>query len=357
MSRDIRLVVVQQYLAPYRLPLFEALSRRLGDENFCVVTTRDNHDKHRQWSVSYESLGFVHERVAAIRMSTKKIVLDVPLRSPHVLSTMRPTHLITNGWESILSFMCARLASRLDSALVPWIESSQVTVRKHGPIASSSRRFILSRAAAFATPGALATLYVSSLGYHQPVVNLPNSISRQLLQEPVGTRSKGAVFIGELSDRKGFDLILDASDALIDRFGSVTVIGAGPLENHPSVRSFRMLGQVHDYAQIASELDSARVLLLPSRRDPWPLVAAEALTRSLPMVLGPGVGSAPDLAALAPGRIFQMQQPSVAELMRASQEALALDETPRKVEYYFDADRVAASLVDQLMAVRAGGAR
>ena len=48
---------------------------------------------------------------------------------------------------------------------------------------------------------------------------------------------------------------------------------------------------------------ASSVVLVPSRRDPWPLVACEALSVGRPVVLGRGVGSAADLASVAGGAV------------------------------------------------------
>ena len=53
-------------------------------------------------------------------------------------------------------------------------------------------------------------------------------------------------------------------------------------------------------------LATASVVLVPSRQDPWPLVAVEALTAGRPVVLGPGVYSARDLEAVAGNSITQL---------------------------------------------------
>ena len=45
--------------------------------------------------------------------------------------------------------------------------------------------------------------------------------------------------------------------------------------------------------------EQSAVVLIPSRRDPWPLVACEALVGLRPIVVGPGVGSLPDLQEMA----------------------------------------------------------
>jgi hypothetical protein len=65
----------------------------------------------------------------------------------------------------------------------------------------------------------------------------------------------------------------------------------------------------------------AAVILIPSRMDPWPLVACEALVGRRPVVLGPGVGSRPDLRQLAGRAVLAMPAASPRCLVDAARQA------------------------------------
>jgi glycosyltransferase involved in cell wall biosynthesis len=87
------------------------------------------------------------------------------------------------------------------------------------------------------------------------------------------------------------------------------------------------LGDLFFVGSVAGEerralLASHRALLLPSRRDPWPLVAVEALTTGMPVVLGTGVGSAPDLLRIAPEAVQQLVEDSPAGLIELALNAV-----------------------------------
>jgi hypothetical protein len=59
----------------------------------------------------------------------------------------------------------------------------------------------------------------------------------------------------------------------------------------------------------------AGVVVAPSRKDPVPLVASEALAASRPLVLGPGVGTANDRRRLSPEAVNVMATASPSELV------------------------------------------
>jgi len=153
-------------------------------------------------------------------------------------------------------------------------------------------------------PGAAAAAFVGDLAPGLRWVQAPNAVGVPVNRVICGTRPPwSAIFVGELSRRKGFDIVLESIPDLLADFATVAVAGDGPLmaeimavaRRDPRVR---YLGFVEG-AALVSEIKAASVVLVPSRQDPWPLVAVEALTSGRPVVLGPGVASAADLEAMA----------------------------------------------------------
>ena len=73
---------------------------------------------------------------------------------------------------------------------------------------------------------------------------------------------------------------------------------------------------------------SAGVVVAPSRKDPAPLVASEALAAGRPLVLGPGVGNAHDLRRLSPETVNVMATASASELIGSVCKVLGRVVTP-----------------------------
>lgn len=153
-------------------------------------------------------------------------------------------------------------------------------------------------------PGTAAEKYLRTLVTENlHVFYMPNPIGQPKLRDvqPCVTQvATNALFLGELSERKGADIVLVAMASLLELFDTVTFAGDGPLRHDVREAAryeprLRYIGYA-DEAVKAAAIAEATVVLVPSRRDPWPLVAVEALTAARPVVLGPGVGSADDLA-------------------------------------------------------------
>jgi hypothetical protein len=109
-------------------------------------------------------------------------------------------------------------------------------------------------------------------------------------------------------------------------------VGDGQLR--PAVAdAARRLGRVHylgylEGRPLVDAFASAGVVVAPSRKDPAPLVASEALAAGRPLVLGPGVGNAADLRRLSPEAVSVMTTASASELIGSVSKVLGRVVTP-----------------------------
>jgi glycosyltransferase involved in cell wall biosynthesis len=81
-------------------------------------------------------------------------------------------------------------------------------------------------------PGAAAAAFVSELAPGLPCVQAPNAVNmpvNRVIREPLPPWS--AIFVGELSRRKGFDVVLESIPDLLSDFAAVVVAGAGPMKH------------------------------------------------------------------------------------------------------------------------------
>lgn len=123
-----------------------------------------------------------------------------------------------------------------------------------------------------------------------------------------------ALFAGKLMPfKRPLDLI--AAAALLKSMGreiTVMVAGAGPLETDMA-RASRDAGVAYhslgfcNQSEMPEAYAAADILVMPSDRETWGLVANEALACGRPIILSDAVGSAPDLAFdQTAGRVFSV---------------------------------------------------
>jgi glycosyltransferase involved in cell wall biosynthesis len=119
------------------------------------------------------------------------------------------------------------------------------------------------------------------------------------------------VFVGQLVRRKGIDLALRALHGLPSESWRLSVIGTGPLRNSLEALAKRLslegrvsfLGAMRN-AEVARLLQTADLLLLPSRYDGWGAVSNEALMCGVPVICSSQCGSKDLLGEAARGEVF-----------------------------------------------------
>jgi glycosyltransferase involved in cell wall biosynthesis len=140
--------------------------------------------------------------------------------------------------------------------------------------------------------------------------------ARNALREQLGIdpKSKALLFAGKLvAFKRPLDVVSAAARLRTEgRNLCVLVAGAGPLESEMRAAAVTAGVPMHtlsfcNQTAMPSLYAAADVLVLPSERETWGLVANEALACGLPIVLSDAVGSAPDLVGDGlVGRVFPL---------------------------------------------------
>lgn len=132
---------------------------------------------------------------------------------------------------------------------------------------------------------------------------LGNVIKNRLHSVPKGD-SPQFLFVGRLSGDKGIDLMLQGFSATLSKYplASMIIIGRGPdeaeLKNIADklgiAERVQFLGGM-ELNNIVSYYQKATCLILPSRKEPWGLVANEALHYGCPVIVSDNCGCVPEL--------------------------------------------------------------
>jgi glycosyltransferase involved in cell wall biosynthesis len=134
------------------------------------------------------------------------------------------------------------------------------------------------------------------------------------MREGISVDEEVILFAGKLLPFKNPLDIVEAAACLINTGRRVTVMvaGSGPLEEPLRQRAAQigvklvLLG-FRNQTEMPSCYSACNVLVLPSARETWGLVANEALACGRPIIVSDSVGCAPDLAADGiVGRIFPL---------------------------------------------------
>jgi glycosyltransferase involved in cell wall biosynthesis len=325
------LVIVHNILAPYRVPLFNELGQSLGGQ-LAVVLTRDTHPKRRRWSVPWQDVSFQAELLRTVGIARGERVFDVSFGIPRTLDRLSPEMVVLAGWDLSASWSSLRWCHRRAVPAVAWVESGVATGSFRDPLSSLARRRFLDGCAAALVSGDAAEAFVNQLRPGLPTTVVRNATGLSALHALPAASAKSALFVGELSQRKGVDVLVDALPGLLRQLESVVIVGDGQMRSVVADAAQR-LERVHylgylEGRRLVDAFASAGVVVAPSRKDPAPLVASEALAAGRPLVLGPGVGNADDLRRLSPEAVNVMATASAPELIGSVSMVLGRVVTP-----------------------------
>lgn len=315
------IVLIHNILPPYRVPLFNSIAQASGGD-FMVLLSRDTHPGRRSWSVPWNDVSFANTILPGwhVDFPTRHFDFSYGVRSE--LERIKPAAVVLAGWDLPSAWIALAWCRRNRIPAIAWVESWSASGQSRGHVSTAVRQAFLRRCAGAIVPGEYAGRFVRELAPELPVTSMPNSVDTRMfrhLAAPEG--DEAALFLGELSPRKGFDLVLRAAPCLLEQHGKLLVAGTGVLEpelERLSRRDHRVtwLGFTEGEARSRAMAASALVMA-PSRRDPWPLVPAEGIVSGRPVVLGPGVGSAADLSPLG-DFVGLMRVATSEELIRVS---------------------------------------
>lgn len=181
--------------------------------------------------------------------------------------------------------------------------------------------------------GQLGVGWYRQAGFSHPIlvnwghfVEFPEIVQQDYVKPRLKDTHTNFLFVGELTPRKGVDLLLRA---LADTAGILTIIGSGKSEKdlRKLCRSLRLDSRVNWISNIPNQevfqqMASHDCLVLPSRFDGWGAVINEALSVGTPVIASDACGGSDLLKSGVAGRIFRSG--NIGEL-RQAMTLMALD--------------------------------
>lgn len=301
---SLRLLVVNNVPAYYRIPAFEELSRvwhRHTEGDFLAVF-QAQHDPGRRskWFCMPErDLPFQSVVLSPATRTVRNRTFYSLRLGLRLQSSFRPTHLLIAGWETPAA-ISASIRSRFKRLpTLMWIESTPQTTHIRGPVSDRFRRSIIRSSSGILAPTTCSADYADEIaGRTFPRLVSPNPVSIDRLTDDVGREPCGGerrvIYVGDLSYRKGFDRLLTAMPEISHRGFRVLVWGS----DHDGLGALAPPGMtVNEPTPLSHILPLLRptdIWLIPSRRDPAPLTFSEALATGTRLVLSRDLAYARD---------------------------------------------------------------
>jgi glycosyltransferase involved in cell wall biosynthesis len=290
----VKLALLTEIPAPYRIPLFNALAERV-ELRVLFLAKRDPrrgfYEQHRdEWRFEQRVL-----RGPAFRGGGRWIVLSRGVLRE--LRRFRPDAVAVGGWNQPAFWLALAYARLRRVPLLVWIESTAHDARSDARPLALARRLMVRGAAGAFVPGTAAAEFARTLGV-ELVEIAPNAVDAEVFERAAIDRSGRAgctfLYVGRLDPEKGVDTLLAA---FRDVPGELVVVGEG-------VESEQLRALAGDRVRFAGAKDrdalvddyaAADVFVLPSRSEPWGMVLNEAAAAGLPIVASEEVGAAHDL--------------------------------------------------------------
>jgi glycosyltransferase involved in cell wall biosynthesis len=384
MTARLRVCLLHNQIAPYRLPVFAEVGRHVDLE---VLFCRGR-DPRRRWSTDTRGYGF---RQAVLRSWALGPFLVNPTLLWRLLRTPTDVYLVGDFPETLLATFTAILVAKLRrKPVVLWsetldhaanhFESTAVSGRRAARLARAAltggvtayRRLLLRLPVRFVALSAAAAEFLVGEGVAADRIDAGIQVQpAELLAEP-GTAKRDGPYAGlrvilslcYLNPTKSIDTLIAAFRALPDRDLQLIVAGTGPAE-----KRLRELAAGDDrigfpgYLSGVAHADHfawADVFVLPTLVDCWGLVVNEALHYGVPVITTTAAGARELLADGRCGRLVPPADPvalrtALADLLADPAELDRMAAAARERTDITDPRVGAAPIVAALRKVGAGG--
>jgi glycosyltransferase involved in cell wall biosynthesis len=324
-----KLLVVTNLPAPYRLSIFNELSKVFD----LRVAYTGWSEEGRKWGMLGKENNNYRSYSVGKLFGLGKLKLPFATKQLKVLIS-ESDMVLTGGWHSPAFLTALNHAQKIGKPSFLWFESTLKSAHfSNGPV-SWLRQMQFRRADAIFVPGESALEAASQYSNDcVPLIKLNNPIQDAFLNQPfvelktkahlTGTRY---LYFGRLLELKKVDLLIEAFSLMANSEDTLSIIGDGPMLDklNKVARKSRVRNQIH-FSPGVLDADAVHVyrqhdvLVLPSSREVWGMVAAEALVLGLQVIASDAVGAAKTFISFSTFEEFQNGSvDDLADKMRAS---------------------------------------
>jgi len=316
MSR--RLVIVTEIIAPYRIPVFNALAQYDGIDLHIIFLSETDRTQ-RQWLVYKDEISFSYQVLPFWRQRSGRHSLLLNWGAEAALRRASPDFIICGGYNYAASWQSMFWARRNRVPFGLWAESTTRDFRGgHALIEFLKTRF-LRGCDAFVVPGKSSAEYLRNYGVSEEMIfTAPNAVDTKFFaqraeairrdatvhRQALGLPVRFFLFAGRLVPEKGIFDLLRAYEALapeVRKETGLVFVGDGAARSELLQRAAVIRpGSIHlaGFAQrehLAACYALADALVFPTHTDRWGLVVNEAMACGLPVISSAAAGCVADL--------------------------------------------------------------
>ena len=312
-----RLLILTEIIAPYRIPVFNALAA-CEELDLHVVFLSETDASLRQWRVYREEIQFSYEVLKSFRRRIGGFNLLITRGVGAALDRNHPEIILAGGYSYMAMWQAERWARARGIPLLLWSESNLTDLRKKFWWVEFAKRKFMEACQGYVVPGISATEYLASFGVAKEKIHVaPNAIDVERFakgaeearrnpgqRQRLGLPSQYFLYVGRFARCKGIYDLLTAYERLpeeIRRVASLVMVGDGEergelMRRSREVQTGRIMfpGFVQR-DELPVYYACADALVFPTHSDPWGLVVNEAMACGLPVIATEAAGCAADL--------------------------------------------------------------
>ena len=300
------MAVVTEIVAPYRIPVFNELSRLLGGA-LDVFFIAETESRRRSWPILREEIEFACEILGGTQLSLpyRGDRLPIYLSRPLLPRLLRRRYdvAVVGGWNHLECYQALAYCRARRKPFVFWSEVPLFGALPRRPIRNALKRQVIRQTSSFVAPGPAGAAYLTALGAPSSRLHqAPNAVDNEFWSRAAGAAPTGdaltLLFVGRLIQMKGLGIALEAfaRSQLVGRARFV-VVGDGPerarleLAAPPGVT---FLGE-QSREELREQYRASDLLVLPTMFDAWGLVVNEAACAGVPTLGTDRAGAVLDL--------------------------------------------------------------
>ena len=379
-----RLLIITEIIAPYRIPVFNALSENAGID-LHVIFLSETDPSLRHWRIYKDEIRFHYQVLPSLRlrMGRRSILVNRGLKK--ALAQFSPQTIICGGYNYLASWAAARWARRQGIPFLLWTESTVRDSRGGHVVTEWIKQKFVNSCDGFVVPGRSSFEYLKQLRVPENLIyTAPNAVDNDFFaRASQHVKSEDAVYrashnlperfilcVGRLVPEKGiFDLLTAYAELNSEVRSAVALVfaGNGSAENDLTAQAAKIVqGRIIvlgfcQREELAALYGLAEVLVFPTHSDPWGLVVNEAMACGLPVVCSKVAGCAADLVQdgwngrTVPPRELAQLSAAVESLLRDNDVRSSMSAKSRERIRMFSPEHCAQGLATAALAVTARG--
>jgi glycosyltransferase involved in cell wall biosynthesis len=313
-----RVVIITEIIAPYRIPVFNALTQCDGID-LHVIFLAENDRTQRQWPVYKDEIRFSYQVLPSWRRRVGRQSLLLNWGAETALRQAAPDFILCGGYNYVASWQSMSWARRNRVPFALWAESTSRDLRSGYALIEFLKTRFLRGCDSFVVPGKSSVEYLTGYGVPEDVIfTAPNAVDTQFFAQKADRVRKDAashrkalglpdrffLFAGRLVTEKGIFDLVQAYGALaseVRKEVGLVFVGDGAarsalLERAAAVSpgSIQLAGFAQR-EQLAEYYALADAFVFPTHTDTWGLVVNEAMACALPIISSGAAGCVADL--------------------------------------------------------------